>query len=207
MTLQRLIGSYSVQSVREGNDLILVQIYVDDIIFAASTPELYFSKSQRASSINKSKYLLSHLKNMAMNLVTQFDTPMGDEVQMMRNKEGKSVDPSHYRGMIGTPFNLQPVVLTTFANLHSVPGIRLGLPEKAPNAVKRTLVSKGTVHPWSLCITEGFLPLHYPSVRWRIKPGCQDTRRSTSGSIQLLGDRLVSWSSKRQKSAAISSIS
>ncbi|GKG01312.1 hypothetical protein Tco_0306017, partial [Tanacetum coccineum] len=35
--------------------------------------------------------------------------------------------------------------------------------------------------------------------------GCQDTRRSTSGSIQLLGDKLVSWSSKRQKSAAISS--
>ncbi|GJU42235.1 retrovirus-related pol polyprotein from transposon TNT 1-94 [Tanacetum coccineum] len=29
--------------------------------------------------------------------------------------------------------------------------------------------------------------------------------RSSSGSIQLLGDRLVSWSSKRQKSAAISS--
>ncbi|GJT71639.1 retrovirus-related pol polyprotein from transposon TNT 1-94 [Tanacetum coccineum] len=35
--------------------------------------------------------------------------------------------------------------------------------------------------------------------------GCQDTRRSTSGSMQLLGNRLVSWSSKRQKSAAISS--
>ncbi|GJT28153.1 hypothetical protein Tco_0908428 [Tanacetum coccineum] len=35
--------------------------------------------------------------------------------------------------------------------------------------------------------------------------GCQDTRRSTSGSMQFLGDRLVSWSSKRQKSAAISS--
>ncbi|GJT02871.1 integrase, catalytic region, zinc finger, CCHC-type containing protein [Tanacetum coccineum] len=35
--------------------------------------------------------------------------------------------------------------------------------------------------------------------------GCQDTRRSTSGSMQLLGDRLVSWSSKRQKSVAISS--
>nr|GFB22735.1 hypothetical protein [Tanacetum cinerariifolium] len=35
--------------------------------------------------------------------------------------------------------------------------------------------------------------------------GCQDTRRSTSGSMQLLRDRLVSWSSKRQKSTAISS--
>ncbi|GKB73852.1 retrovirus-related pol polyprotein from transposon TNT 1-94 [Tanacetum coccineum] len=35
--------------------------------------------------------------------------------------------------------------------------------------------------------------------------GYQDTRRSTSGSMQFLRDRLVSWSSKRQKSAAISS--
>ncbi|GJS72294.1 hypothetical protein Tco_0705135 [Tanacetum coccineum] len=36
--------------------------------------------------------------------------------------------------------------------------------------------------------------------------GCQDTRRSTSGSAQLLGDKLVSWSSKKQKCTAISSI-
>ncbi|GJS04479.1 retrovirus-related pol polyprotein from transposon TNT 1-94 [Tanacetum coccineum] len=34
--------------------------------------------------------------------------------------------------------------------------------------------------------------------------GCHDTRRSTSGSAQFLGHRLVSWSSKKQKSTAIS---
>nr|GFC17741.1 copia protein [Tanacetum cinerariifolium] len=33
---------------------------------------------------------------------------------------------------------------------------------------------------------------------------CQDTRRSTSRSDQFLGDKLVSWSSKKQKSIVIS---
>ncbi|GJR50956.1 retrovirus-related pol polyprotein from transposon TNT 1-94 [Tanacetum coccineum] len=35
--------------------------------------------------------------------------------------------------------------------------------------------------------------------------GCQDPRRSTSGSAQFLGDKLVRWSSKKQTSTSISS--
>nr|GEU35776.1 retrovirus-related Pol polyprotein from transposon TNT 1-94 [Tanacetum cinerariifolium] len=49
---------------------------------------------------------------------------------------------------------------------------------------------------------KAFDPLHYHDAN---HAGCQDTHRTTSGSLQFLGDRLISWSSKRQKSAAISS--
>nr|GEZ30024.1 retrovirus-related Pol polyprotein from transposon TNT 1-94 [Tanacetum cinerariifolium] len=48
-------------------------------------------------------------------------------------------------------------------------------------------------------------PSHYRAFADVDHASCQDTRRSTSGSLQFLGDRLISWSSKRQKSAAISS--
>ncbi|GJX42023.1 putative ribonuclease H-like domain-containing protein [Tanacetum coccineum] len=53
--------------------------------------------------------------------------------------------------------------------------------------------------------TYNFLYACVPAFADADHAGCQDTRRNTSGSIQLLGDRLVSWSSKRQKSVAISS--
>lgn len=36
--------------------------------------------------------------------------------------------------------------------------------------------------------------------------GCQDTQRSTSGGAQFLGEKLVSWSSKKQMCTSISSI-
>ncbi|GKE23111.1 hypothetical protein Tco_1434623, partial [Tanacetum coccineum] len=72
------------------------------------------------------------------------------------------------------------------------------------------LLTLHTIVEWlaPLCILQPVdqtLHLLYACVPDSDHAGCQDTRRSTSGSMQLLGDRLVSWSSKRQKSAAISS--
>ncbi|GJT74517.1 retrovirus-related pol polyprotein from transposon TNT 1-94 [Tanacetum coccineum] len=77
--------------------------------------------------------------------------------------------------------------------------------------------SKGSVDPNMFIHREGkesLLGLWYPkdsSIALTAfadadHAGCQDTRRNTSGSMQFLGDRLVSWSSKRQKRVVISSI-
>ncbi|GJT65754.1 reverse transcriptase domain-containing protein [Tanacetum coccineum] len=76
--------------------------------------------------------------------------------------------------------------------------------EKHLNAVKRIFqYLKGTVHRGLWYPKDSSIAL--TTFADADHAGCQDTRRSTSGSIQLLGDRLVSWSSKRQKSATISS--
>nr|GEU45203.1 hypothetical protein [Tanacetum cinerariifolium] len=63
---------------RNSNDLLLVQIYVDDIIFAASTPELC------------DKYGFESCDTV--------DTPMVEKSKHDEDKEGKDIDPSHYHG-------------------------------------------------------------------------------------------------------------
>ncbi|GJV63080.1 hypothetical protein Tco_1473908 [Tanacetum coccineum] len=90
------------------------------------------------------------------------DTPMVGKSKLDEDSQGKAVNPTHYRGMVGTLMYLT----SSRPNLDSA--IALIAFANADHA------------------------------------GCQETRRSTSGSMQMLGDRLVSWSSKRQKSAAIS---
>nr|GEZ02608.1 hypothetical protein [Tanacetum cinerariifolium] len=113
---------------RNGNDLLLVQIYVDDIIFAAYTPELYdlfanlmcskfkmsmmgkisfflglqISQSPRSIFINQSKYALESLKKYGFESCDPVDTPLVEKTKLDEDKEGKAVDPSHYHGMTDT---------------------------------------------------------------------------------------------------------
>ncbi|GKB44693.1 retrovirus-related pol polyprotein from transposon TNT 1-94 [Tanacetum coccineum] len=48
--------------------------------------------------------------------------------------------------------------------------------------------------------------IYQVDVKTAFMNGCQDTCRSTSGSAQFLGYKLVSWSSKKQKSTVMSTI-
>ncbi|GJY04559.1 retrovirus-related pol polyprotein from transposon TNT 1-94 [Tanacetum coccineum] len=52
--------------------------------------------------INQSKYALESLKKYDFDSCDPVDTPMVEKSKLDEDKEGKAVDPSHYRGMIGT---------------------------------------------------------------------------------------------------------
>ncbi|GJY77679.1 retrovirus-related pol polyprotein from transposon TNT 1-94 [Tanacetum coccineum] len=109
------------------------------------------------ASLNQSKYALESLKKYGMESCDPVDTLMVEKSKLDEDPQGNAVDPTHYRGMVGT---------------------LMYLTSSRPDLVYAVYADHAR---------------------------CQDTRRSTYGSMQLLGDRLVSYSSKRQKSAAISS--
>ncbi|GJV94784.1 retrovirus-related pol polyprotein from transposon TNT 1-94 [Tanacetum coccineum] len=69
---------------KKGKELLLVQVYVDDIIFAASAPELcdLFSK-----------YALESLKKYDFNSCDPVDTPMVEKSKLDEDKEGKTARP------------------------------------------------------------------------------------------------------------------
>ncbi|GJV84046.1 retrovirus-related pol polyprotein from transposon TNT 1-94 [Tanacetum coccineum] len=113
---------------REDKDILLVQIYVDDISFASTKPDLcetfskvmcskfqmsmmsklsvflglQISQSPRGSFLNQSKYALESLKKYGMETCDPVDTPMVEKSKLDKDPQGKAVDPTRYRGMIGT---------------------------------------------------------------------------------------------------------
>ncbi|GKE24081.1 hypothetical protein Tco_1435593 [Tanacetum coccineum] len=131
------------------------------------------------------------------------DTPMVEKSKLDEDTQGKAVEPIHYHEMIGTLMYLtssRPDL--TFAVCMCV-RYQAKPTEKYLHAVKRIFkylretVNRGLWYPKdsSIALTAYADADH---------AGCQDTRRSISGCMQLLGDMLVSWSSKMQKSALIS---
>ncbi|GJU60501.1 retrovirus-related pol polyprotein from transposon TNT 1-94 [Tanacetum coccineum] len=111
-----------------GNDLLLVQIYVDDIIFASTNTAmcnefanqmttkfkmsmmgqmsfflgLQISQSPRGIFINQSKYASEIVKKYGMLTTDSVDKPLVEKSILDEDLQGKQVDATLYRGMIGS---------------------------------------------------------------------------------------------------------
>ncbi|GJY01592.1 hypothetical protein Tco_0359744 [Tanacetum coccineum] len=63
---------------------------------------LQISQSPRGIFINQSKYALESLKKYGMKSSDPVDTPMVEKSKLDEDPQGKAVNPTHYRGMVGT---------------------------------------------------------------------------------------------------------
>ncbi|GKC05781.1 retrovirus-related pol polyprotein from transposon TNT 1-94 [Tanacetum coccineum] len=193
---------------REDKDILLVQIYVDDIIFASTKPELceMFSEilcskfkmsmmgkmsfflglqiyqSPRCIFLNQSKYALEIIKKYGMEKCDPVDTPIVEKSKLDEDPQGKAIDPTRYRGMIGSLMYLiasRPdlvFVVCMYALYQAKPT------KKHLHAVKQIFrylsgtINMGLWYSKDSCIT---LTTYANADHARY----QYTRRSTSGSI------------------------
>ena len=210
-------------------DILLVQIYVDDIIFGSTNKSLcedfskcmhnefemsmmgelnYFlglqiKQSKEGIFLNQSKYIRDLLNRFGMKYSKAASTPMSPTIKLDKDENGKSVDITKYRGMIGALLYLtssRPDIMFSVclcARFQSNPK------ESHLSAVKRIFKYLYGTKDLGLWYPKGaYLELiSYSDADFG---GCKIDRKSTSGTCHLLGSSLVSWGSKKQNSVALS---
>ncbi|GJY61534.1 retrovirus-related pol polyprotein from transposon TNT 1-94 [Tanacetum coccineum] len=214
---------------KSGKHILLVQIYVDDIIFASTDHNachifskemnskfqmsmmgqmsfflgLQVSQSPRGIFINQAKYALETLKKYGMDLSDPVDTPMVDRLKLDEDLMGIPVDQTRFRGMVGSLMYLTASRPDLVFAVCMCARYQAKPTKKHFEAIKRVFrYLKGTINMGLWYPKDNAMSL--TAYADADHAGCQDSRRSTSGSAQFLGDRLVSWSSKKQRSTAIS---
>ncbi|GKB28428.1 copia protein [Tanacetum coccineum] len=150
------------------------------------------SQSPGGIYINQDKYALEILKKYGMDLSDHVDTPMVDQLKLDEDLVGILVDHTRLRGMVGSLMYLTAsrpdliFVVCMCARYQAKPT------KKHLEAIKRVFrYLKGTIH----------MGLWYPKDNAMAltayadadHAGCQDLRRSTSGSAQFLGEKLIQW--------------
>ncbi|GJV55328.1 retrovirus-related pol polyprotein from transposon TNT 1-94 [Tanacetum coccineum] len=205
---------------KAGNALLLVQIYVDDIIFASTNTTLWnefanlmttkfkmsmmeqmsfflglqISQSPRGIFLNQSKYASKISKKYGLLTSDFVDTPMVEKSKLDEDLQRKPVDATLYSGMIRSLMYLTSSRPDLIYAVCLCARYQAKPTENHLNAVKRIFrYLKGTINMglWYSKDTDMSLTAYADADH----AGCQDTRRSISGSAQFLGDKLVSWSS------------
>nr|GEV46351.1 retrovirus-related Pol polyprotein from transposon TNT 1-94 [Tanacetum cinerariifolium] len=164
---------------------------------------LQVNQSPRSIFINESKYVLEILNKYRMESCDPVGTLMEIKDKLNLDQKGTPVDATKYRSMIGALMyltsNRPDIVHAT-----SLCARYLAKPtEKHLKEVKRIFrYLQGTVNTglWYLK-DSGFELTGFSNVDYA---GCKDTFKSTSGGTQFLGEKLVSWSLKKQDCTTLS---
>jgi hypothetical protein len=212
-----------------GKDLFICQIYVDDIIFGSTNKSFCeeFSKImtdrfemsmmgvltfflgfqikqvKEGTFISQTKYTHDILKKFGMDKAKPIKTPMGTNGHLDLDLGGTSVDQKVYRSMIGSLLYLcasRPDIMLSVCMCARFQAAPKDCHLRAVKRIMRYLVLTPNLGLW---YPKGsrFELLGYSDADYA---GCKVDRKSTSGTCQFLGRSLVSWSSKKQNSVALS---
>ncbi|GJV59933.1 retrovirus-related pol polyprotein from transposon TNT 1-94 [Tanacetum coccineum] len=140
--------------------------------------------------INQAKYALKTLKKYGMDLSDPVDTPMVDRLKLDEDLMGIPVDQTRFRGMVGSLMYLTTSRPDLVFAVCMCARYQAKPTKKHFEAIKRVFrYLKGTINMGLWYPKDNAMSLTaYADAN---HAGCQDSRRSTSGSAQFLGDRLM----------------
>src|SRR3954469_16452290 len=210
-------------------DILICQIYVDDIIFGTSNGSLgkEFAKSMHAefemSIMGELKYFLGiqinqtsdgtyvHQTQYVKELLMKFNlsesneakTPMHPTCVLGKDEVSKKVDQKLYRGMIGSLLYLTASRPDILFSVCLCARFQSDPRESHLTAVKRILrYLKGTTNVGLVYRrSKDYNLVGFCDADYA---GDRIERKSTSGSCQFLGSHLISWYSKKQATIALS---
>jgi Reverse transcriptase (RNA-dependent DNA polymerase) len=223
----RGINDTTLFTKKKDNDILLVQIYVDDIIFGSTNAALAEEFSILMSSefemsmmgelnfflgfqikqtpdetfVNQEKYAKELMKKFGVEDSNTSITPMATNINLDVDASGKPVDISQYRAMIGNLLYLTASRPDIMFSVCLCARFQSNPKESHLKAVKHILkYIKGT-----LCLGLWYgrqSELNLIGYTDADFTGNRVDRKSTSGTCQFLGGSLVSWSSRKQTSVA-----
>ncbi|XP_073159413.1 secreted RxLR effector protein 161-like [Henckelia pumila] len=158
---------------------------------------------ENGTFISETKYTKELIEKFGMENCTVATNPMGVSIKLDKDEGGISVDATMYRGLIGSLLYLTASRLDIVfavclcARFQSNP---MQSHFVAGKSILMYLKGAQNVGLW-YAKHNSFNLVGYSDADYA---GCKLDRKSTSGSCQFLGDRLISWFSKKQTSIEIS---
>nr|GEY82656.1 hypothetical protein [Tanacetum cinerariifolium] len=197
--------------IRYGEDILLVQIYVDDIIFGSTNPKyskhfeklmhnrfemslmgemkfllrLWIHQSPSGIFVNQAKYTLEILHKHGMDKGQSICTPMATKPKFVVDLSGNPVDQTDYRSKIGLLMYLTSSRPDIVQAICFCARYQSRLTKKHLKEVKRIFrYLRGTVN-MGLWYPKGS-SFELTAFSDADHAGCIDSRKSTSGGIQFL---------------------
>jgi hypothetical protein len=210
-------------------DLFVLQIYVDDIIFGSTNQVhceefgkmmakefemsmlgelsyflgLQIKQMKNGTFVSQGKYIRDMMKKFGLQDAKTISTPMGTNGHLDSDTSGNMVDQKLYRSMIGSLLYVTASRPDVMFSVCMCARFQASPRESHLKATKRILRYLKHTQDVGLWYPKGsnFELVGYSDSDYA---GCKVDRKSTSGTCQLLGRSLVSWSSKKQNSVALS---